>query len=383
MPRTIGLMSGTSLDGVDAAWLDTDGISIAGFGPAVTLPYDPALRAELRAILDLAPALPPYDPRLAGVVERLTDHHVRAVEMLGCAADLVGFHGQTILHQPDRRRTWQIGDAPALARRLGVKVAYDFRSADVAAGGQGAPLAPLYHAALAADLRKPLAVLNIGGVANVTWIGRDGAMLAFDTGPGNGPLDDWVWRQTGRPFDAGGALARSGQVDTAVLRRLLAHPYFGLPAPKSLDRLDFGRCLAESGLYGRARAGGASGLSSADGALGLSSADGALGLSSADGAATLAAFTVAAVAAAAFPEPPRRWLLCGGGRLNPVLVDGLRDALGVPVEAVEAVGWNGDALEAQCFGFLAARVLAGLPLSDPSTTGVPRPMPGGRIAQPG
>jgi anhydro-N-acetylmuramic acid kinase len=158
------------------------------------------------------------------------------------------------------------------------------------------------------------------------------------------------------------------------LRRLLAHPYFGLPAPKSLDRLDFGRCLAESGLYGRSSAGGASGLSSADGALGLSSAD---------GAATLAAFTVAAVAAAAFPESPRRWLLCGGGRLNPVLVDGLRDALGVPVEAVEAVGWNGDALEAQCFGFLAARVLAGLPLSDPSTTGVPRPMPGGRIAQPG
>jgi anhydro-N-acetylmuramic acid kinase len=355
MPRTIGLMSGTSLDGVDAAWLDTDGVTITAFGPTLTVPYDNVLRGDLRTILDLAPTLATDDPRLASACERLTDYHIRAVEALGRSADLIGFHGQTILHQPHRHRTWQIGDAGALARRLGVPVAHDFRSADVAAGGQGAPLAPVYHGALAAALPRPLAVLNIGGVANVTWIGGDGALLAFDTGPGNGPLDDWIFRHTGQAFDRDGTLARSGRVDSNVLTRLVSHPYFGLPAPKSLDRLDFGKVLAESGLSG---------------------------LSAADGAATLARFTVASVAAAKFPEPPGRWLVCGGGRLNPILMDGLRQSLAVPVEPVESVGWNGDALEAQCFGFLAARVMSGLPLSYPSTTGVPMPMRGGRIADP-
>jgi len=355
MPRTIGLMSGTSLDGVDAAWLDTDGVAVAAFGPALTVPYDSALRGALRTILDIAPTLAPDDRRLLSAVERLTDYHVRAVEALGCAAELVGFHGQTILHQPERRRTWQIGDAASLARRLGLPVAYDFRSADVAAGGQGAPFVPVYHEALAAALPKPLAVLNIGGVANVTWIGDDGALLAFDTGPGNGLLDDWVFHHTGRAFDESGALACCGQVDMEVLGRLLSHRYFGLAGPKSLDRLDFGTALAKSGLPS---------------------------LSAADGAATLTRFTVASIAAARFPAPPRRWLVCGGGRLNPVLMEGLRQILAVPVEPVEVVGWNGDTLEAQCFGFLAARVVAGLPLSYPSTTGVPAPMPGGIIAKP-
>jgi anhydro-N-acetylmuramic acid kinase len=356
MPQTIGLMSGTSLDGVDAAWLDTDGVTVSAFGPTVTVPYDCTLRRDLRTILDLAPELAPDDPRLLSAVERLTGYHVRAVEALGRSADLVGFHGQTILHQPHRRRTWQIGDAGLLARRLGVSVAHDFRSADVAAGGQGAPFAPAYHAALAADLARPLAVLNIGGVANVTWIADDGSLLAFDTGPGNGPLDDWVFRHTGEAFDRDGRLARSGQVDPAVLARLVSHRYFGLPGPKSLDRLDFGNALAESGLSG---------------------------LSAADGAATLTRFIVASVAAASFPEPPRRWLVCGGGRRNPVLMEGLRQSLTAPVEPVEVVGWLGDALEAQCFGFLAARVASGLPLSYPTTTGVPAPMTGGRIVHAG
>jgi anhydro-N-acetylmuramic acid kinase len=355
MPRTIGLMSGTSLDGVDAAWLDTDGRTVTAFGPTLTVPYDDVLRRDLRTILDLAPALAPEDPRLVSATERLTGYHIQAVEALGRPADLIGFHGQTILHQPHRRRTWQIGDAAALARRLGVPVAHDFRSADVAAGGQGAPFVPVYHAALAADLPKPLAILNIGGVANVTWIGGDGALLAFDTGPGNGLLDDWVFRHTGQAFDRDGALAHSGQVDMNVLARLVAHSYFGLPGPKSLDRLDFAKALADSGLSG---------------------------LTAADGAATLTRFTVAAIAAAKFPEPPTHWLVCGGGRLNPLLMDGLRQSLASPVEPVEAVGWNGDALEAQCFGFLAARVVSGLPLSYPSTTGVPAPTPGGRIAKP-
>lgn len=355
MPRAIGLMSGTSLDGVDAALLETDGRCITAFGRSLTLPYDPGLRRDLRALLDRAPALGDDDPDLASAVSRLTECHIRAVEALGEPADVIGFHGQTILHQPDNRRTWQVGDASLLARRTGLPVAFDFRGADVAAGGQGAPLVPVYHAALAQALPKPLAVLNIGGVANVTWIGRDGSLLAFDTGPGNGPLDDWAARRTGTAFDRDGALAAAGQTDVAVLGRLLAHPYFERPAPKSLDRLDFGAALAASGLER---------------------------LSAGDGAATLAAFTVAAVARARFPDPPLRWLVAGGGRRNPVLMAGLRSALGVAVEPVDAEGWDGDALEAQCFGYLAVRVLEGLPLSFPGTTGVPAAMPGGRIVHP-
>jgi len=351
MLRTIGLMSGTSLDGVDAAWLETDGERIGRRGRTLTLAYDDRLRADLRRILDVAPTLAANDPGLQSAVARLTAYHVQAVQGLGEPADLIGFHGQTILHQPDRSRTWQIGDAAELARRTGLPVACDFRSADVAAGGQGAPLAPVYHAALARDLPKPLAVLNIGGVANVTWIGEDGALVAFDTGPGNGPLDDWVARRTGAAFDRDGALAAAGQPDPAVLARLLGHPYFARPAPKSLDRLDFAAALAACGLDA---------------------------LSAADGAATLVAFTADAVAAAPLPAPSRRWLVCGGGRRNPAIMAALRGALGAPVDPVEAEGWDGDALEAQCFGFLAARVVAGLPLSFPGTTGVPAPMPGGR-----
>jgi anhydro-N-acetylmuramic acid kinase len=318
------------------------------------MPYDDRLRADLRRILDAAPTLAPDDRRLKSAVARLTEYHVRAVAALGQPADLIGFHGQTILHQPDHRRTWQVGDAQELAWRTGIPVAHDFRSADVAAGGQGAPLAPAYHAALARDLPKPLAVLNIGGVANVTWIGERGDMIAFDTGPGNGPLDDWVMRHTGSAFDRDGTLAHAGRVDPAVLGRLLAHPYFIRPAPKSLDRLDFASTLAGSGLYT---------------------------LSPADGAATLVAFTARAVAAAPLPAAPLRWLVCGGGRHNPAIMDALRLVLGAPVDPVECEGWNGDALEAQCFGFLAARVAAGLPLSFPGTTGVPVPMAGGVIVR--
>jgi anhydro-N-acetylmuramic acid kinase len=352
MPRVIGLMSGTSLDGVDAAWLDTDGEHIAAFGPSMTLPYDAVLRRDLRTLLDLAPGLGPNDPALIDAAQRLTEYHIQAVKAVNAPADLVGFHGQTILHQPARGRTWQIGDAARLGKATGLPVVFDFRSADVAAGGQGAPLVPVYHAALAANLPKPLAVLNVGGVANVTWIGPDGGLVAFDTGPGNGPLDDWMTRHTGQPFDKDGSLASSGRPDAAVLARLLSDPYFCLPAPKSLDRLDFAKALDSSGLAA---------------------------LSAADGAATLAEFTICSIAAAAFPQPPRRWLVCGGGRHNPVLMGGLRRTLGVPVDPVESVGWDGDALEAQCFAFLAARTLRGLPLTFPSTTGTPAAITGGQV----
>jgi anhydro-N-acetylmuramic acid kinase len=355
MLRAIGLMSGTSLDGVDAAWLTTDGERIGECGPTLTLPYDEQLRTDLRGILDRASQLAPDDKELQSAEARLTEYHVRAVTMLGREADLIGFHGQTILHQPDRRRTWQIGNGQELASRTGLPVAYDFRSADVAAGGQGAPFAPAYHAALARGLPSPVAVLNIGGVANATWIGPNGQLIAFDTGPGNGPLDDWIGRRTGARFDHDGAIARAGQVDQAVLGRLLAHPYFAKVPPKSLDRLDFSATLAASGLD-------------------------ALGLE--DGAATLVAFTAGAVAAAPLPAPPLRWLVTGGGRHNPAIMHALRSVLGVPVDPVDAVGWDGDALEAQCFGFLAARTQAGLPLSFPGTTGVPHPMTGGKIVTP-
>lgn len=351
--RAIGLMSGTSLDGVDAAWLDTNGERIFHNGPALTLPYGDALRADLRRVLDLAPSLSPDDPFLADVTARLTTKHAEAVAALGEPADIVGMHGQTILHRPGQRKTWQIGDAAALARAVGVRVAYDFRAADVAAGGEGAPFAPIFHAALAATLEKPLAVLNLGGVANITWIGPEDALLACDTGPGNGPLDDWVHRHSGAAFDRDGALAAAGRPDAAVLARLLAHPFFPRPMPKSLDRLDFSAALAVSGLSH---------------------------LSAEDGAATLVAFTAEAVARAPLPGRPLRVLVSGGGRRNPAIMAALAARFPVPVEPVEAVGWDGDMLEAQCFALLAVRVVRGLPLSFPGTTGVPRPMPGGRIA---
>jgi anhydro-N-acetylmuramic acid kinase len=355
MLRTIGLMSGTSLDGVDAAWLETDGERIGEFGPTLTLPYDEQMRTDLRRLLDLAPTLDPGDRRLKSAEARLTEYHVRAVAALGRPADFIGFHGQTILHQPQQRRTWQIGDAAELAWRTGVPVAHDFRTADVAMGGEGAPLAPAYHAALAHDLEKPLAVLNIGGVANVTWIGLDGELVAFDTGPGNGPLDDWIARHTGEAFDRDGAMAQAGRVHQGVLSRLLAHPYFAKPAPKSLDRLDFAASLAASGIDA---------------------------LSPVDAAATLVAFTAEAVGSVRLPTLPNRWLVTGGGRRNPAIMQALRTRLGVPVDRVDSLGWDGDALEAQCFGFLAARTHAGLPISFPGTTGAPRPLTGGRITRP-
>jgi anhydro-N-acetylmuramic acid kinase len=355
MLRVIGLMSGTSLDGVDAAWIETDGEAVRAFGPWLTIAYDGDLRASLRGLLDRSRELRADDPELAAAVRSLTEYHARAALVLGGTPDLIGFHGQTILHDPAARRTWQIGDAALLARMTGAPVVHDFRSADVAAGGQGAPLAPVFHAALARALPRPLAVLNIGGVANVTWIGADDEIIAFDTGPGNGPLDDWVYRHRGERFDRDGALAMAGRADAAVLGRLLAHPYFDEPAPKSLDRLAFADALAASGVEE---------------------------LSPEDGAATLVAFSAGAVAAARLPAPPCRWLVCGGGRRNPAIMAALRASLAGPVEPVEAVGWNGDALEAQCFGFLAARVAAGLPISFPTTTGVPRAMAGGVVTHP-
>ena len=351
---TIGLMSGTSCDGIDAALLKTDGETVAAFGPTLTVAYDDGFRARLRSCLG-------GGGPIAAVERDLTERHAAAVRQLLEAAGMqpreiayLGFHGQTVLHAPDQRRTWQIGEGPLLAELTGIPVVNDFRTADVAAGGQGAPFVPAFHRALAEGLEKPLAVLNIGGVANVTWIGSGAdQILAFDTGPGNAMIDDWVLQHTGRPVDLDGALAKTGRVDAAAVARFLEHRYFDLPAPKSLDRDDF-RAFALAGM------------------------------TAADGAATLTAITAAAVAAARrhFPEPARRWLVTGGGRLNPTLMAALRQRLAAPVDPVEAVGWNGDALEAQAFAYLAVRSVRGLPLSFPTTTGVPRPMTGGKLHRP-
>jgi len=342
--KAIGLMSGTSLDGVDAAWIETDGVTVAATGPTLTRPYPENLRELLRSVLG-------ERGDVAGAEREMTLFHVRTVEDLMAQSgrpDLIGFHGHTIHHAPQEGRTRQIGDGALLAAHTGVDVVGDFRSADVASGGQGAPLVPVFHQALSADLDKPLAVLNIGGVANVTWIGRDGALSAFDTGPGNALIDDWALRHTGRPCDLDGRLARDGAVNAPALARLLDHPYFAKPAPKSLDRDAFDPSPVRD-------------------------------LSPEDGAATLTAFTCAAIALARFPEAPKRWLVCGGGRRNPCLMAGLTERLSAPVMAVEAVGWDGDALEAQAFGFLAVRALKGLPLTFPDTTGCPGPICGGAV----
>jgi anhydro-N-acetylmuramic acid kinase len=341
-------MSGTSLDGIDVAIIETDGRERVNPGPAMTLPYPQEFRERLRSVLG-------GEGPAGSVEEELTRLHAEAVERFlweypKTAVDVVGFHGHTILHRPAERRTWQIGDGALLARRLGLDVVADFRSADVAAGGEGAPLAPLYHAALAAALPKPIAVLNIGGVANVTWIGGPEKILAFDTGPGNALIDDWVRRHTGAAADLDGALARAGAVSVAHVENFLASPYFDRLPPKSLDRDDFREALPT-------------------------------GLSLEDGATTLTEMTAAAVAAASrhFPAPARQWLVTGGGRHNPALMEALRRRLDVAVRPVEAVGWHGDALEAQAFAYLAVRSVLGLPLSLPSTTGVPRPSCGGRL----
>ncbi len=352
-------MSGTSLDGIDAALLRTDGETIADFGPGLTLPYEPGLRARIRACLGGGGAI-------AAVSRALTEAHAEAVAALlrqagMAAADVawLGFHGQTLLHRPDARprRTWQLGDGGLLARLTGIATVSDFRAADVAMGGQGAPLVPLYHAALArhAGLRLPLLVLNLGGVGNVTWVGGAGPddLLAFDTGPGNALIDDWLLRHTGAAHDAAGALAAQGAVDEAALAALMAHPYFAAPPPKSLDRDDF--------------AAHAAGITAA--------------LPPADGAATLTAFTAASVARglAQLPQRPTRCLVAGGGRHNATLMGMLTRALNMPVEAAERAGWHGDHLEAEAFAFLAARAVRGLPLSLPGTTGVRRPVTGGRL----
>jgi anhydro-N-acetylmuramic acid kinase len=366
MLTTIGLMSGTSLDGVDVAMIETDGKRVKAFGPSGYRPYTEKERGLLRQALTEAVDLAARyaRPGILREAERaVTMAHAEAVatftaqNRITCEdIDIVGFHGQTVLHRPERKLTVQIGDAAALAKAIHIPVMHDFRAADVAAGGQGAPFVPVYHRALTQSLERegPIVVVNIGGVSNITYIDGNDTLIACDTGPGNALLDDHMLRTMSMPFDCEGRFAGQGIVDVGWVNRALEHPFFAKPPPKSLDRNDFASLKLRN-------------------------------MPPADGAATLTAFTVEAIARMVplLPKAPRSWIVAGGGARNLTMLRMLRERLEPStVEAAESLGWAADSIEAQAFGFLAARGLKGLPLSYPATTGVPIPMTGGIIARP-
>lgn len=363
--KAIGLMSGTSMDGVDVALIDTDGEAIASFGPTAVYPYELPERQLLREAMEWARGLVHREDR-SGVLslaeEMITARHSRCVKEFATAhgldlagIDIVGFHGQTVAHKPDQGFTVQLGDGRALSKALGVPVVFDFRAADMENGGQGAPLVPIFHRALAfhADLPLPAAFVNIGGIANVTFVaeGPPESLIAFDAGPGNCLIDDWALRHTGEPIDKDARLALSGTVNRGALSALISHPYFSVPPPKSLDRNSFTLEPVE-------------------------------GLSAADGAATLTAFTVAGIGTAArlFPETPKIWIVTGGGAHNPHILEGLRRIFEPPLVAPEEIGLNADFIEAQAFAYLAARHVQNLPSSFAGTTGARAPTVAGRLA---
>jgi anhydro-N-acetylmuramic acid kinase len=354
--RALGMMSGTSLDGVDAAVIETDGETVFAFGETAFRPYSPSEQETLRA------ALGRWDgPEVNDAARIVLAAHAEVLAGFD-TVDIVGFHGQTLAHEPQGRGTLQIGDGSALARKTGRRVVWDFRSADVRLGGEGAPLAPFYHFALARSLgaRDPVAFLNLGGVGNITWIDpaldrpdREGALLAFDTGPANAPVNDLLYRRRGETRDENGQLAATGQADAAVMAAFLSHPWFDRLPPKSLDRDSFADLAAH-----------------------------VAHLSDADAAATLTACAAAAVMRGMdhCPIPPARLLVTGGGRHNPTLMAMIAAAVDCPVSLVEEAGFDGDMLEAQAFGHLAVRVLKGLPTSCSGTTGVRAAVSGGTIS---
>jgi anhydro-N-acetylmuramic acid kinase len=361
-------MSGTSLDGVDAAVIETDGERIAGFGPTCYRPYADDERDVLRRALAAAVALTDRKARpgvLAEAEALTTRTHAEAVERLLAENGIVprdiaavGFHGQTVIHRPQAGLTVQVGDGAALARRLGIAVVHDFRAADVEAGGQGAPLVPVFHRAIVQTIDRPhpVAVLNIGGVANITFVDGGPDPIACDTGPGNALIDDFMRARTGAPYDDNGDAAATGKPDQVFIARVLEHPFFDGKPPKSLDRNAF--AFANIGLPE---------------------------FSVADGAATLAALTVAAVARVVphLPAAPRAWIVGGGGARNRTLMRMLAQRLKpATVETADAAGWSADALEAQAFAYLAVRSMRGLPITFPTTTGAPKPMLGGVVARP-
>ncbi|MBV9530076.1 MAG: anhydro-N-acetylmuramic acid kinase [Bradyrhizobium sp.] len=363
---TIGLMSGTSLDGVDIALIETDGVRVEAFGPCGYRSYTEPERQLLRQALAEAPQLARREARpgvLREAERTVTAAHAQAIKAFmsqhGIApeqVDIVGFHGQTVLHRPERKMTVQIGDAAVLAKAIHIPVMHDFRAADIAAGGQGAPFVPVYHRALTQSLEResPIVVVNVGGISNITYIDGADTLIACDTGPGNALLDDFMHRVTGQAFDCDGRMASQGRADHAWIAHALQHPFFTKKPPKSLDRNDFAHFELSD-------------------------------IAPADGAATLTAFTASAIATVVplLPKPPKSWIVSGGGARNLTLMRLLRERLApARIEAADVLGWSADAIEAQAFGFLAARSLKGLPLSYPATTGVPMPTTGGIISRP-
>ena len=358
MLEALGAMSGTSLDGVDVAFVRTDGVEIAGFGAHGYREYSVAERAVIAA------GFGQWEGEAVVAAARVVEAAHLEVFASCTRPDVIGFHGQTLSHAPRDQGTLQVGDGGVLAQEMGVPVVWDFRSSDVALGGEGAPLAPFFHHACArfCGLTEPVAFLNLGGVGNITWVDPSveapeavGAVLAFDTGPANAPINDLMQARLGQPFDKDGALARSGQVEAGALELFLAEPYFARMPPKSLDRNDFAQMIE------LVRA-----------------------LSDADAAATLTGMCAAGVVEAMqhCPSPPARVFVTGGGRHNPVLMEMLAAGLDCPVVPVEDIGLNGDMLEAQAFGYLAVRVARGLPTSCPSTTGVAAAVGGGIVSLP-
>lgn len=356
----LGLMSGTSMDGIDLAFIETDGIRILRRGPGATFAYEPHVRRTIVGAVAAARGqqVPGRDDEVFAEAEQaLTEAHARAVQrfLADChvpagRVDVLGFHGQTVLHRPERRLSIQLGDGPSLAQACGIDVVWDFRAADLAAGGQGAPFAPVYHQALASQsgIELPVVVANIGGVSNVTWIGRDGDMLAFDSGPGNALLDQWAERYMGVAMDKDGQLAARGRADDTAIQAFMRDDFFEKAPPKSLDRNDFSLFLIE-------------------------------GLGVADAAATLTAITAESIARSVehMPEPPQMWVICGGGSRNPTMMIALRNRLKGKVVTAQTLGWSAEFVEAEAFGFMAVRSLRGLPLSFPRTTGVAKPTSGG------
>ena len=361
----IGTMSGTSLDGIDLAILKTDGEDFIERGETHFVPYGRDLKIFIRRAIKAALEGRDGAADIGKASSEVTQAHAIAVAALlekaklkRAAIDVIGFHGQTILHWPKRGaetvgRTWQIGDGKTLAHETKIDVVSDFRAADIAEGGEGAPFSPVYHGALVRALHPEgaVGVINLGGVANITYVPRGGGnldLVAFDCGPGNGLVDQWMELKTGDAMDKDGAAARAGQVHSDILRMMLLNPFVRRKPPKSLDRYDF-------------------------------KIDPVLNLSVVDGAATLTAFTAACVRASVplLPEGPGDWIVVGGGRRNPAMMEALGAALDDDVHAADELGWNGDALEAECFAYLAVRSLRKLPLSFPRTTRVPRPMKGG------
>lgn len=357
----VGTISGTSADGIDLAEIETDGTKVSRFGPAETMAYRPETRQQ---VLEAAARKGTHRAGWSELAKAVTQDHETAIrsflDLQDLRPDAVVFHGQTVWHDPKAGETVQLGDPQALADALRLPVIGDVRLADMKAGGEGAPLVPAYHRALARTIastatggqREPLCFLNIGGVSNLTYIdGED--LRAFDIGPGNALLDDWIRRHGVGDFDAGGAICARGQVQEARLRQALDHPFLAAPGPKSLDRYSFSAAFAE-------------------------------GLGLEDGAATLLAFTARAIASSEqlLPRVPRLWIVCGGGRHNPVLMRALKDQLAGEVAASDAFQIDGDALEAQAMAFLGARLLAGLPTTYPETTGAAHPVVGGVLYRP-